>query len=158
MSLTKPHAMYTHAITSYQVNKCITVARLLSGRFRCGSLLRHFYPERVSGICELCTLEIEDIPHIILPKCPLLFEKANSLLNFAQDTLSATPTAAVIFNDIIIHGKDDNLKVQFMLDPTVIPQVITACQSDNNLIKTILRITTTWCYSLNKTRRKLLGI
>ena len=150
--------MYTHAVTSYQVNKCITVARLLSGRFRCGSLLRHCYPERVSGICELCTLEIEDIPHIILPKCPLLFEKGNSLLNFAQDTLSATPTAAVIFNDIIIHGKDDNLKVQFMLDPTVIPQVITACQSDNNLLQTILRITTTWCYSLNKTRRKLLGI
>ena len=103
--------MYTHAITSYQVNKCITVARLLSGRFRCGSLLWHFYPERVSGICELCTLEIEDIPHIILSKCLLLFEKANSLMNFVQDTLSATPIAAVIFNDIIIHGKDNNLKV-----------------------------------------------
>ena len=152
MSLTKPHAMYTHAVTSYQVNKCITVARMLSGRFRCGSLLRHFYPEKVSGICELCTLEIEDLPHIILPKCPPLYEKAESLLNFAQDTLSVCPSATKIF----IHGKDDHLKVQFMLDPTVIPVVIRAAQANNDIIPTILKITTTWCYSLNKTRKNLL--
>ena len=145
MSLTKPHVMYTHAVTSYQVNKCITVARMLSGRFRCGSLLRHFYPQKVSGICELCSLEIEDIPHIVLPKCPLLFEKAASLMKFAQDTLSVCPSAAKIFSDIFIHGKDDNLKVQFMLDPSVIPEVIRAAQINNNSIQIILRVTTSWC-------------
>ena len=120
------------------------------------SLLRHFYPQKVSGVCELCTLEIEDIPHIILPKCPLLYDKADSLLKFAQDTLSTCPSATKIFSDIFIHGKDDNLKVQFMLDPTVIPEVIRVAQINNNLIQIILRVTTTWCYSLNKIRRKLL--
>ena len=156
MSLTKPHAMYLHAVTSYQVNKCVTVARMLSGRFRCGSLLRHFYPQKVSGVCELCTLEIEDIPHIILPKCPLLYDKAESLLKFAQDTLSVCPSATNIFSNIFTHGKDDYLKVQFMLDPTVIPEVIRAAQINTNIIQIILRVTTTWSYSLNKTRKKLL--
>ena len=129
---------------------------MLSGRFHCGSLLRHFYPQKVSGVCELCTLEIEDIPHIILPKCPLLYDKAESLLKFAQDTLSVCPSATNIFSNIFTHGKDDYLKVQFMLDPTVIPEVIRAAQINTNIIQIILRVTTTWCYSFNKTRKKLL--
>ena len=83
MSLTNPHAMYTHAVTCKHVIKCNTVARMLSDHFWYGSLLRHFYHQRVSGISELCTLEIEDIQRIILPKCLILFKKANSLLNFA---------------------------------------------------------------------------
>ena len=88
MSLSKPHPMYTYALTTYQSNKCIPVARLLSGRFRLGSLLRHFYPDRVSGICELCNLELEDTPHLIIPKCPKLANRAQLLMKYAQDLLS----------------------------------------------------------------------
>ena len=143
-------------VTSYEVNKCITVARMLSGRFRCGSLLRHFYPNKISGLCELCELEIEDIPHIILPKCPRLYEQSKILLTFAEETLADCPIATKIFSDIFVMGKDDKTKVQFMLDPTVIPQVIRATQMNANLLPRILKITTTWCYSLNRTRRNLL--
>ena len=42
MSFTKPHPMWSHATDSYSVNKLIVVARLLSGRYRCGSLLKQF--------------------------------------------------------------------------------------------------------------------
>ena len=42
----------------------ILVSRKVSGRFRCGKLLRHFSPI-VSGLCELCEEEIEDISHSI---------------------------------------------------------------------------------------------
>ena len=148
--------MYTCALTSYQANKCVTVARLISGRFRSGSLLRHFFPDKVSGICQLCELELEDVEHIILPKCPKLQDRAQILHRYAEDTLSTCAVAAFIYENIMIKGKDDNLKVQFMLDPSVIPEVISAAQIENNLLYKMLRVTTTWCYSLVKARRKLL--
>ena len=59
---------------------------ILSGRFRCGSLLRHFDPH-ISGICELCGQELENLPNIILPRCPHLLDRADILLRYAQDTL-----------------------------------------------------------------------
>ena len=156
MSLKKPHPMYTHASTAYQANKCVTVARLLSGRFRSGSLLRHFYPDKISGICELCNIEIEDIPHIILPKCPRLHDKSLKMLKYAKDSFAMCPTTAKLFSDIFTGGKDDFLKVQFMIDPSVIPEVITAAQADRDLLCKLFRVTTTWCYTLVRTRRQLL--
>ena len=156
MSLSKPHPMYTYALTTYQSNKCIPVARLLSGRFRLGSLLRHFYPDRVSGICELCNLELEDTPHLIIPKCPKLADRAQLLMKYAQDLLSTCAVAASLF-DTIIHGKDEDLKVQFLLDPSVIPQIISAAQNDKYLMERLFKVTTTWVYSLVRTRRKILN-
>ena len=155
MSLSKPHPMYTYAVTAYQANKCVSVARLLSGRFRLGSLVRHFYPDKVSGICELCNLELEDIPHLIIPKCPKLADRTQLLLKYAKDSLANCSTAAAIF-DNIIHGEDDELKVQFMLDPSVIPEIILAAQENKNLLGKLFKVSTTWCYSLVRTRRKLL--
>ena len=155
MSLTRPHPLLTWATTSYQVNKSIVTIRMLSGRFRCGSLLRHFY-QHVSGVCELCHGELEDLPHILLPKCPLLLERAHSLSIYFTDKLSQSLKASAIANEIM-SSEDDYLKMQFFLDPTVIPVVIAAAQTEPDIIPLILSATTTWCYSLNRERMKLLG-
>ena len=56
-----------------------------------------------------------------------------------------------------MNSEDDQLKVQFFLDPTVIPAVIAATQTEPEIIPLILSATTTWCYSLNRERIKLLG-
>ena len=157
MSLRKPHPMWQVATTSYQVNKCITVSRMLSGRFKCGSLLRHIIPNN-SGICELCKTELEDLPHILVPRCPLLKEKACGLVEFARETLSHSETdncaARAIFESKLLN-EDDNF-VQFILDPSVVPDVIAAEQYLPGTLQLLLGITTTWCYSLNRTRMKLL--
>ena len=155
MSLSRPHPMWSWATTPYRVNKCVTVSRMLSGRFRAGSLLRHFYPH-ISGICELCGEEVEDLPHILLPKCPRLADQANKLIVFAADSLKVSVNANSIFFKIM-HGKDDLRKVQTLLDPTVIPEIIAAAQSEPLILDILFGITTTWCYSMNRTRLKLLG-
>ena len=155
MSLRHPHPMLSWATTSYKVNKCITAMRMLSGRFRCGSLLKHFY-QHVSGLCELCHTEIEDLPHILIPRCHFLRERANYLTTYLSDTLSASPTASLIAHNIM-NSEDDQLKVQFFLDPTVIPEIIEAAQSEPNILSLILSVTTTWCYSMNRERIKLRG-
>ena len=159
MSLLKPHPMWQYATTSYKVNKTVTVSRMLSGRFRCGSLVRHFYPH-ITGLCMLCitdnTEEIEDLPHILVPRCPLLFSRASILLKFARESLLKSRAAGDIF-DRIMNSKDDTEIVQFLLDPSVVPEVIAAQQNEPGILELLLDVTTTWCYSLNRTRVKLLG-
>ena len=48
----------------------------------------------VSGICELCEEEVEDLPHILLPKCLLLKDKAVILHRFAKETFFVSEKAA----------------------------------------------------------------
>ena len=42
MSVLRPHPILTTAAHSYDVNKMVVQLRILSGRYRVGSLLRHF--------------------------------------------------------------------------------------------------------------------
>ena len=158
MTLAHPHPMWTAATDSYSVNKTVIVARMLSGRYRCGSLLKHF-STAATGICELCGSELEDIEHIILPRCPLLLERRDLLLKYARDRLSAAaapPECAIIFEAAIAH-KHPEKTVQFLLDPSVLPEVIKASRNDDNVLLTLFRITATWCYSLHRLRLQLLG-
>ena len=155
MSLSRPHPMWLIADNSYKVNKCITVARMLSGKFCCGTLIRHFYPH-VSGICELCYEALEDLPHILVPHCPRLKEKAGHLLAAARAMLAVSELTADIFNTHIT-SKDDHEKVQFFLDPSSFPDVIATEQNQKGTLALLLGVTTTWCHSLNRTRIKLIG-
>ena len=155
MSLRKPHPLLMQARTSYDTNKIVTVCRMLSGRFRCGSLVKHF-TENGSDLCELCDDDPEDLVHILVPHCVHLLEQADLLLKFAADTLSSCAPANKLFFETM-KSKDDYLKVQMLLDPTVLPETISANQSDKNIMPLILRVTTTWYYSINRRRIKLLG-
>ena len=66
MSLLQPHPILRTVTDTYSVNKMVIQLRMLSGRYRVGTLLRHFSPSH-SGICELCGLEIEDLAHLLVP-------------------------------------------------------------------------------------------
>ena len=78
----------------------------------------------------------------------------------AREKLSCSETdahcAAYILFEKFMSSEDDN-KVQFVLDPSAIPDVIAAEQTMPGTLKLILSVTTTWCHSLNKVRIKLLG-
>ena len=87
MSLLRPHPMLSTAGHSYDTNKMIVQLRMLSGRYRVGSLLRHFSPA-ISGCCELCGLELEDLEHLLVPRCPALQEPRRLLLEYMSSLLS----------------------------------------------------------------------
>ena len=82
-------------------------------------------------MCDLCGIEIEDLPHILLPRCPSLYHHAQQLLKFAYESLSVSEQASNIFTTII-NGEDDHKKVQLFLDPSVIPEIICENQTKNN--------------------------
>jgi hypothetical protein len=152
MSLLRPHPILTTAGHSYDTNKMIIQLRMLSGRYRVGSLLKHFSTGH-TGICELCGSEEEDLSHILVPRCPLLHERRNLLLEYSRTVLQQSSTCSTIFEDIL---PTDNF-VQFILDCSVLPVVIHAAQHDKTILPLLFKISRTWCYSMHRTRLKLLG-
>ena len=74
-----------------------------------------------------------------MPKCTALKSRAKSLLVFANNTLAISPRASEILRTIV-QCEDDILKVQFFLDPTVIPDVISAIQEDKSILNLILGV------------------
>ena len=154
MSLLKPHPLLTTAGHSYDINKMIVQLRMLSGRYRVGSLLKHFATTN-TGNCELCGLELEDINHLLLPRCPLLFERRQLLLEYSETIFSQSTVCTELFNTIM--NSEDDIKVQFFLDCSVLPMVIKENQSDKTVVPLLFKFTRTWCYSLHRTRLKLLN-
>ena len=156
-SLLKPHPILYSATNSYEVNKMVVQLRLLSGRARLGSLTRHFSPGN-NGICELCELELEDLQHFLLPRCPALLCRANILLAYMEDVLKQSEACLIILGEILqLSRKDCRLWVQFVLDCSVIPQVVQVSQTDKAVLQLLFKVTRTWCYSLHRTRLKLMG-
>ena len=131
--------------------------RLLSGRARLGSLLRHFSPAS-DGVCELCHLEVEDIRHFLLPNCPILQDRSRLLLDYMKNILEKSVPCSTILDTIILQAKDNpSIWVQFVLDCSVLPQVIAAGQDDPLVLPLLFKVTRTYCYSLHRTRLKILG-
>ena len=61
-------------------------------------------------------------------------------------------TAADIFYNTF-KSKDDKAIVQMLL----VPEIIAETQKDAKVLQLILSVTTTWSYTLNRARIKLLG-
>jgi len=154
MSVLRPHPILTTSGHAYDNNKMIVQLRMLSGRYRVGALLRHFSAEH-SGLCELCGLEVEDIVHLLVPRCPKLQERRALLIEYTERVLSESQVCLNIFKSILQSSQEQ--QVQFFLDCSVIPKIIHAAQTDHSILTLLFRTTRTWCYSLHRTRLKILG-
>ena len=135
----------------------IVQLRLLSGRARLGSLVRHFSPGN-NGLCELCHHEIEDVAHLLVPWCPHLADHALTLREKMLKLFENSERCTLLFKEILIDSKDDQqLWIQFVLDCSVLPKVIAATQLDSTVISILFSATRTYCYGLHRTRLQLLG-
>ena len=85
---------------------------------------------------------MEDLAHILVPRCPELKDRAHHLLRFARESLQSSEKATHIF-ETIINSKDDNKTVQLFLDPSVVPEVIAAEQFEAGVLNMFLNVTTT---------------
>ena len=155
MTVLKPHPILTTAGHSYETNKMVIQLRMLiQGWYKAGCLTKHFSPAN-TGICELCGLEEEDLPHILVPRCPHLLERRNLLVDYSRNILRETPALSLIFENALKENEQDF--VQFLLDLSVRPDVIKNAQSDKNTLPLLFKISRTWCYSMHRTRLKMLG-
>ena len=139
---------------SHEVNKMTVQLHMLSGRYWVGPLLKHFSP-RHNGMCELCVSEVEDLVHLLLPRCPFLKDIGTLLVEYAFTILDRSLTCLSIFSDIL--NSNDETQVQFFLDRSIIPYIIRLNQDDKNILLLLFKVCRTWYYSLQRTRLNFLG-
>ena len=128
------------------------------GRYRTGSQCR-FWSQNKDGVCilPLCAAHHakEDVPHILL-SCPSLspfrHQLSVLLLNYNQSHPYLSSILTSFFN-----STDIMFKTQFLLDCSVLPQVVHLQQHGcQNVLQDLFYITRTWCFSLHRERLKLL--
>ena len=125
MSLESPHPIFMSAkSSSYEVTKAGVQALLLSGRYRTERLSRH-WSANPNGHCLYPSCNrlgiSEDVEHILL-YCPSLSKTRASLAKFTLDYSRDQPHIQSIL--LTYTNPTNPLFVQFLLDCSVIPEVI----------------------------------
>ena len=159
MSLSKPHPLLVTAGASpYEVCKASIQVLFLSGRYRTEKLCRH-WSKNPSGFCLSPSCEgkgaVEDIPHIFL-QCDSLSHVRQRLVVFTLTYAQHVPHLSDIL--LSLTNSDNGHFLQFMMDCSVIPQVIALVQVyGQEVLHHLFKISRTWCYSLHRERLKILG-
>ena len=158
MSLVAPHPIWKTAGNSpYKVAMATVQAVMVSGRYRCGALTRHWGTS--SGFCTLspiCVSTMDDLDHII-KVCPALHTVRSSLLQFTTNYASTLP---LNISELLLK-KCNILSPTFtniILDCSVDPDVILTCQDVGfHVLDVLFMVTRSWAYVLHRERLKLLG-
>ena len=160
MSLVHPHPIWTTCgSNSFEVNKAITQARMLSGRYLTDQLARHWTNNR-AGICLLkgCTNQaLGSLEHILL-HCPALHATRQKMMNLCMEVASKYPPVKPVI-ELVLSSRDNGLKMQFLLDCSCLPPVIRLQHIFNSEPQLYLfYLSRTWCYSIHRRRMDMLGL
>ena len=157
MSLQLPHPIWTTCKNnSFEVNKAVAVVRLLSGRYMTDWLCRKWSKENPSGHCILCPGKNlpGDINHFLL-SCQALSEKRNLLLRHIEAKTEHNQHLSTLVTNMMNSSADDC--VQFLLDPSVVPAVITGVQNKLFTLDMPFALTRTFIYGMHRRRLQLIG-
>ena len=126
---------------------------MLSGRYRTDRLLRHFSDNE--GVCNLCDENASGGIDHLLVFCSSLKDIRTRMTTALSEN---TEISEKIRNLILCSLNSTQTAVQFILDCSVLPNVITLRQSDGpTAISLLFKFTRSWCYNIHKNRLKLLG-
>ena len=162
MSLSQTHPIFlTCGSSPYEVSKAVVQATFLSGRARVESLTKHWDMSNKDGICALCRniqLAKGTIEHLLLlGSCPALADSRLSMLSMMQSYLVSRPYLLPIFQKLF--GNDDLTTMQFLLDCSVMSDIILLQQkSENPILTDIFYLTRSYVFKIFVTRRRLLSV
>ena len=154
MSLTKPHPLFLAANSPFEVKKAVVVARMLSGRYRTDRLVRHWSNTNPAGLCKLpgCAGDkIGDLQHILL-YCSALEDTRLHLSTLWANFMLSRPYLFPIITNLISQERS---LMQLLLDPSSLPQVISANQENSDVLPCCFYLSRTWVYSIHLKRSKL---
>ena len=130
---------------------------MLSGRHRTDRVTRHWTSSNPHGFCRLpgCEEEEGNLDHILL-HCPALSLPRSKVISLISAFLvSRQELSPIIYNYTIV---EDHHLIQFILDPTCLPLVITTNRSFIDTFKNCLYLSRTWCYSIHLSRSKIMNL
>ena len=153
-SLVSPHPiLWTPRANPHEVCKAVVQLKMLSGRYRIAALTKHWGTNR-TGCCPApgCS-ESETLPHLLLD-CPHYNQSRAKLRRLWKS--SSNSTLLTLLLEIL--DSSPTTQVQFILDASVNPKVILLVQTHGqDILLPLFHLTRTWCYTLHRERRKLLG-
>ena len=121
---------------------------------------RRFWSGNANGFCLLpncINLKLFDTPAHILLHCVSLTAERRRLLDFTKTLIDQNPFLENIVPLLLNNAKDED-KMQFLIDCSVLPQVIDGTQKYGDIIMNLcFKISRTWCRSLHIARSKGLG-
>ena len=128
---------------------------MLSGRYRTDKLLSHF-DKHEDHRCRLCFSESGDIEHLLVHCSSLSGVRVNQL-----QSLNNRRDFSQISVDLILDywKRPVSHFMQLLLDCSVLPEVITATQNNQNqdVMQDLFKFSRTWCLNVHMSRMKLLG-
>ena len=154
MSLSTPHPIWTTAGSPFEVSKAVVTARMLSGRYRTDILMSNWSTSNPDGLCRLpgCEGEIGTLQHILL-ECPGLSEARAKAIYHWSSFLVPRPW---LFPIVAYHSLGGpQLHLQFLLDPSVLPMVISSAKGNSDVLSSCFYLARTWNFTLHLTREKL---
>ena len=154
MSLLRPHPLWsTCGSNSYEICKSIVQGRMLSSRYRTDKFVRHFTD--CDGSCQLCQTNVPgSIEHLLL-SCSSLTTTRDKLMDNMIRNSDMCETSKSLVNSAFLT---EATSVQILLDCSTMPDVIAATQAEGTyILEELFRFSRSWCYSIHKTRLKLLG-
>ena len=160
MSLLRPHPIWTTCGSNpFEVNKAITQARMLSGRYITDQLARH-WTQNKAGKCLLpgCTQpNIGSLEHVLL-ECSALNSTRQKMVSLCFNVGNEYLPVKNIIEEAL-STKDYKHLMQFLLDCSSLPAVVTLQQvCGSECFYPLFYATRTWCYSIHRKRMDLLGL
>ena len=160
LGLTKCHPIFRSCGSSpWEVEKAVTQARLLSGRYRLEALSGHWIPWNKGGLCSLpgcwnTAASHKGTVEEFLLSCPSLGPTRLSLANYNRIFLCANPHLEDLMNKCLMLDP-----IQFWIDCSTMGEVISTTQSqDETILFGLLKLTRNYCHSLHKARCKLIAL
>ena len=159
MSLTRTHPLWTTTCnSSSKVSMARVQAVMLSGRYPCGSLTRHWSKD--DGSCRLspeCKGTLEDVRHIVC-ECPALQFIRDRMIAFTlQLSRDLPPEVSSVLLEYC-HPAHPNF-LSFILDCSTLSPVIRIVQKfDVTVLDPFFTVTRTWLYVIHRERLKILGL
>ena len=111
------------------------------------------------GVAMSCSSNnsVETVTHMLLV-CPSLSFIRSRLESYFWNRALENPTLIQIVRNFILNS-DIDFKTQFLLDCSVLPEVVLLNQEVGfSAIKDLFQMTRTWCHSIHRERLRLLGI
>ena len=135
------------------------MTNLDTGRAMIETLTGHWDKTNPEGYCLLCK-HIDpvqgDIKYFLHPGgCPLLADARQFMFSMTNSFLVSRPHLLPL---VMEFCDNDDTAVQFLLDCSVLPSVIAAKQSRNDVLDDLFYITRTYVFKIYLTRRKLLAL
>ena len=128
---------------------------MLSDWYRTDTLISNCYSSNPDVLCRLavgCSRKVGTLLHILL-HCPALIEARANVISHWSAFLVPRPWLLPTVAHYTLNG--DHLNLQFLLDPSVLPLVISSSRETPDVMKSCFYLARTWNFSIHLARQKM---